>query len=71
MTLEPLLPSLEDEENPELTDFRRRFWWTLPLTAVVFVLAMFGPRFGWMEVRTQSWVELILATPVVVWRRAK
>ncbi|WP_175817885.1 heavy metal translocating P-type ATPase [Burkholderia diffusa] len=67
MTLEPLLPSLEDEENPELTDFRRRFWWTLPLTAVVFVLAMFGPRFGWMEVRTQSWVELILATPVVVW----
>ncbi|WP_370657011.1 heavy metal-binding domain-containing protein, partial [Klebsiella pneumoniae] len=37
MALEPLLPSLEDEENPELTDFRRRFWWTLPLTAVVFV----------------------------------
>lgn len=67
MALEPLLPSLEDEENPELTDFRRRFWWTLPLTAVVFVLAMFGHRLGWMEASTQSWVELALSTPVVVW----
>ncbi|GJH28579.1 heavy metal translocating P-type ATPase [Caballeronia novacaledonica] len=67
MTLEPLLPSLEDEENPELTDFRRRFWWTLPLTAVVFILAMFGHRLGWMDAATQSWVEFILSTPVVVW----
>ncbi len=67
MTLEPLLPSLEDEENPELADFRRRFWWTLPLTAVVFVLAMFGHRLGWMGAATQSWVEFILSTPVVVW----
>ncbi|RYD89492.1 MAG: YHS domain-containing protein, partial [Sphingobacteriales bacterium] len=32
MALEPLMPSLDDEENPELVDFRRRFWWTLPLT---------------------------------------
>ncbi|KAK47015.1 copper ABC transporter ATPase [Caballeronia jiangsuensis] len=67
MTLEPLLPSLEDEENPELTDFRRRFWWTLPLTAVVFILAMFGHRRGWMDAASQSWVEFILSTPVVVW----
>lgn len=67
MALEPLLPSLEDEESPELTDFRRRFWWTLPLTAVVFVLAMFGHRLGWMEASTQSWVELVLSTPVVAW----
>ncbi|WP_404989744.1 heavy metal translocating P-type ATPase [Caballeronia sp. LZ029] len=67
MTLEPLLPSLEDEENPELTDFRHRFWWTLPLTAVVFVLAMFGHRPGWMDAATQSWVEFLLSTPVVVW----
>ena len=26
MTLEPLLPELEAEENPELRDFQRRFW---------------------------------------------
>nr|WP_290367541.1 heavy metal-binding domain-containing protein [Cupriavidus taiwanensis] len=37
MTLEPLLPELDEGDNPELVDFRRRFWWTLPLTGVVFV----------------------------------
>ena len=61
------MPSLEDEENPELVDFERRFWWTLPLTAVVFVLAMFGHRLPWMDMAVQSWVELALATPIVVW----
>ncbi len=44
MALEPEMPSLEEDENPELIDFRRRFWWTLPLTVVVIVLAMFGHR---------------------------
>lgn len=67
MTLEPLLPDLDEDENPELRDFKRRFWWTLPLTAVVFVLAMFGHRFQWMDMAVQSWVELVLATPVVLW----
>src|SRR5258706_5508280 len=42
MALEPEMPSAEEGENPELRDFSRRFWWTLPLTAVVFLLAMFG-----------------------------
>ncbi|WP_354673244.1 copper-translocating P-type ATPase [Cupriavidus alkaliphilus] len=67
MALEPLLPELHEGENPELADFRRRFWWTLPLTAMVFVLAMFGHRFGWMDISTQSRVELALSTPVVLW----
>jgi Cu+-exporting ATPase len=67
MALEPVMPSLEEGENPELTDFRRRFWWTLPLTVVTFVLAMAGHRLGWMDARAQTWTELILATPVVLW----
>lgn len=67
MALEPLLPELDETEHPELMDFRRRFWWTLPLTVVTVVLAMFGHRFGWMQASTQSWVELVLSTPVVVW----
>ncbi|WP_442784912.1 copper-transporting P-type ATPase [Cupriavidus sp. SS-3] len=67
MTLEPLMPELDQDENPELADFRRRFWWTLPLTGVVFVLAMFGHRLGWMDLSTQSRVELALSTPVVLW----
>jgi len=29
MTLEPVLPSLDDEADPKLADFTRRFWWTL------------------------------------------
>lgn len=67
MALEPEAPSLDEEENPELIDFRRRFWWTLPLTAVVFVLAMFGHGRGWLPEGWQNWVELFLATPVVLW----
>jgi Cu+-exporting ATPase len=67
MALEPELPSLEDEENPELVDFRRRFWWTLPLTIIVTLLAMFGHQLGWFEMATQTWIELVLSMPVVLW----
>ncbi|MBC7204055.1 MAG: copper-translocating P-type ATPase, partial [Pusillimonas sp.] len=66
MSLEPLLPTLEDE-NPEFKDFSRRFWITLPLTIVVTVLAMFGHQLNWLEMGTQTWVELALSTPVVLW----
>ena len=67
MTLEPLQPSLEDDDNPELASFTNRFWWTLPLTVVVAALAMFGHRLGWFSMATQSWVELVLSVPVVLW----
>jgi Cu+-exporting ATPase len=67
MALEPELPSIEDEENPELVDFRRRFWWTLPLSIAVTLLAMFGHRLGWFEMSTQTWIELVLSVPVVLW----
>jgi Cu+-exporting ATPase len=67
MTLEPEMPSLADDDNPELRDFQRRFWWTLPLTGVVFVLAMFGHRLQLLGMASQSWVELVTATPVVLW----
>ena len=67
MALEPEMPTLDDEENPELQDFRRRFWWTLPLTAAVTVLAMLGHRFGWFAASVQSWIELGLSLPIVVW----
>jgi Cu+-exporting ATPase len=67
MTLEPVMPSLDEEENPELQSFTRRFWWTLPLTVVVTVLAMAGHQFGWFDMATQSWIELVLTLPVVLW----
>ena len=67
MTLEPVMPSLEDEENPELADFRRRFWWTLPLTVVATMMAMFGHRLVHGGLPQQSWLELLLTTPVILW----
>ena len=67
MTLEPLLPELDDDDNPELRDFQHRFWWTLPLTVVVTVLAMFGHQLQWFESTTQTWIELLLSIPIVLW----
>lgn len=67
MALEPLMPSLEEDGNPELADFRRRFRSTLPLTLAVAVLAMAGHRLFGAGLASQSWIELALATPVVLW----
>lgn len=67
MTLEPVMPSLDEDENPELVSFTRRFWWTLPLSMVVTVLAMFGHQLGWFDMTVQSWIELVLSLPVVLW----
>jgi Cu+-exporting ATPase len=67
MTLEPEMPTLEEGEDPELRDFKHRFFWTLPLTVVVTVLAMAGHRLQWFEMGTQSWIELVLTVPIVLW----
>lgn len=67
MTLEPVLISLDSEDNSELIDFSRRFCWTLPLTVVVTILAMFGHSLGWFATTTQSWIELVLSLPIVLW----
>lgn len=67
MTLEPVLPAMDEDDNPELREFQRRFWWTLPLTVVVTVLAMFGHQLSGLDVRTQTWIELVLSVPIVLW----
>jgi Cu+-exporting ATPase len=67
MALEPEMPTLEDERNPELEDFTRRFWSTLPLTVVGIALAMGGHRFLPLAPDAISWVELALSAPVVLW----
>ncbi len=67
MSLEPLIPELGEDENPELLSFQRRFWWTLPLTVAVTTLAMFGHELNLMAMRTQTWVELFLTLPIVLW----
>jgi P-type Cu+ transporter len=71
MALEPEMPSLEDEESPELTDFRRRFWWTLPLSLLLLALAMLSPGLSWfaaaVKPTNENWIELLLSLPVVLW----
>jgi Cu+-exporting ATPase len=67
MAREPMLPSPDDGENPELTDFRRRFWWTLPLSLATMLLAMLGHGFALVPPAMQPWIELALSTPVVLW----
>lgn len=67
MALEPVLPELEQEENPELKDFSRRFWWTLSLTVIVTLLAMGGHALNLFHGAEQNWVELLIASPVALW----
>ena len=69
MALEPMMPSLEEGENPELTDFRRRFWWSLPLSIATMALAMLAmtPLLHSVPPGVRVWIELVLATPVVLW----
>ncbi|WP_426693472.1 heavy metal translocating P-type ATPase [Sphingomonas sediminicola] len=69
MALEPLEPSLEEGPNPELIDMTRRFWastaFTVPLAVLVIAAELFGLEI--MPMRTLVWVQLALATPVVLW----
>jgi Cu+-exporting ATPase len=67
MTLEPETAALAMDENPELTDFRHRFFWTLPLTVIVAVLAMAGRRVPLLNGPMEPWIELALSLPIVLW----
>jgi len=69
MALEPVEPMLEEGVNLELIDMSRRFWVCAALSAPLVVLAMGGELFGWqpLPMRTSTWVQLALATPVVLW----
>ena len=69
MALEPESPSLDDAPNPELIDFTRRLWVAAALALPLFVLAMGTDMLGWhlLPMRTMSFVQLALATPVVLW----
>lgn len=74
MALEPHTISLdEDEKNPEYDYMRNRFVFGALLTVPLVIIAMReilpGGRFigNMASARTLGWLELILATPVVLW----
>jgi Cu+-exporting ATPase len=72
MALEPRTVTTVEEENPELRDMTRRFWVSTALTVPLLALAM-GEMLPGMPVQHAlpgdwlSWIELVLATPVVLW----
>ena len=49
----------------ELTDFRRRFLWTLPFTACVATLSMIGSPSHGLSPTLQDWLEFLLSVPVL------
>ena len=68
MALEPVVPDLEAaEDDGEYRDFHRRFWFSLPLTVIVVILAMAGHLLNWLAPSVRSWGELFLTLPIVLW----
>ncbi|MGH9688622.1 MAG: heavy metal translocating P-type ATPase [Candidatus Acidiferrales bacterium] len=68
MALEPRTVTIE-EENPELKLMSHRFWISVALTIPVLVLGM-APASAFakfLSARAIGWIQLVLATPVVLW----
>jgi Cu+-exporting ATPase len=80
MALEPRTVAAHQEENPELRDMNRRFWVSLVFTTPLVAIAMgsmLWPHSFMGEISINGrriydptrlpWIELMLATPVVLW----
>ncbi|MBE0605494.1 MAG: copper-translocating P-type ATPase [Deltaproteobacteria bacterium] len=72
MALEPKTAAADEEENAELVDMRRRFWISVALTIPLVAVAMGEhlPGHPLARIATMStlgWLQLVLATPVVLW----
>jgi Cu+-exporting ATPase len=72
MALEPKTITVGEEENPELIDMTRRFKVSTGLTIPLVYIAMGGfiPAISpekFIPMEMLKWLELILATPVVLW----
>ena len=71
MALEPVVATLDEHPNEELVDMSRRFWVSTALTAPLLLLAMGeylpGPLARVSAAPWFVWLELALATPVVLW----
>jgi Cu+-exporting ATPase len=71
MALEPRSVAAAPADNPELRDMTRRFVVAAVLTAPLVIIAMVGHggagAAGVAHARARPWIELVLATPVVLW----
>jgi P-type Cu+ transporter len=62
MALEPMLPTADEGADPELLSMTRRLWVGAILSVPLLIIGMFGIDFTGIV-----WVQLALATPVVLW----
>jgi Cu+-exporting ATPase len=72
MALEPMTVGTEEGPDPELVDMTRRFWIGLVLTLPLLVFVMGDmlpgePLRHLVPARAAAWLQLVLATPVVLW----
>ena len=72
MALEPEVVSLDEQENPELISFTKRLWVCTGLSVPLFFLAMSDlipgqPVQHAFNPRMLVFIQLILATPVILW----
>ncbi|HET7277894.1 MAG TPA: heavy metal translocating P-type ATPase [Dermatophilaceae bacterium] len=71
MALEPVTVTADTGPSPELADMTRRFWVGVALSVPVLILGMGGDLFSAIHdlipPRTSAWIQLALATPVVLW----
>ena len=71
MALEPVTVTADTGPSPELADMTRRFWVGVALSIPVLILGMGGDLFpaihDLISPRASAWIQLVLATPVVLW----
>lgn len=70
MALEPEIATGEAGPSAELRDMTRRFWIGFGLAVPVFLMEMGGHLLDlhmWLDPRRSNWIQLALATPVVLW----
>ncbi|HYT73617.1 MAG TPA: HAD-IC family P-type ATPase, partial [Vicinamibacterales bacterium] len=75
MALEPAMVTLEEAPNTELIDMTRRFWIAAALALPVMAFAMVemiapGAAHRAIPPQAVNWIQLLLATPVVLWAGA-
>src|SRR5205085_7858679 len=71
MALEPATVS-SAQDDTELRQMSRRFWWSVLLGAPLAVIAMGGmlpafPLYHWLGMHAIHWMQFALATPIVAW----
>ena len=71
MALEPVTVTADSGPSPELADMTRRFWAGVAMSIPVVLLGMGADLVpaihDLISARASAWVQLVLATPVVLW----